>query len=444
MVQHKGLVCMTALAVCLGACSSTTTPAHGIGSGSGLVQVQPNAELAVSSVHRAPAGPTNVSALVAANTQFAFDLYHELVKESPATNLVFSPESISYALAMTYAGAQANTATEIARALHFDALRNDELNAAFNALTQQLLAPRTTSDKGRTPLQLATSNSEWGQRGFPFEQTYLDTLARYYGAGLQLADFIHDAEHERQRINTYVAHQTDGRIPELLPAGTIDALTRLVLVNTITFTAAWRIPFDPQSTTSAPFTRIDGTHVPVPMMAAPPEPAAFDGYQGDGFVAARLPYEGGASMLVIVPDPGRFATVEQQLSPTLIRQITTGLTPGADVSLPTFAFTSQLQLPTTFEALGVHDAFDPTRADFNGIAPNAGLYISDIIHDATITVDEHGTKAAAATAVIIGTLGIAGGKSLEVRADRPFFYLIRDDTTGAILFIGRTLDPTKT
>ncbi len=121
----------------------------------------------------------------------------------------------------------------------------------------------------------------------------------------------------------------------------------------------------------------------------------------------------------------------------------TVLTPGAEVSRPKFAFTSQLELPTTSEALGVHDAFDPTRADFNGIAPNAGLYISDIIHDATITVDEQGTKAAAATADAIGTAGKTGGGLLDVRADGPFIYLINDDTTGAILFIGRTLNPTK-
>jgi len=444
MVKHRGLVSVTVIAVCLGACSNATTHAHGVGSRSGLVQVQPNAELAVSSVRRANADPTDVGALVAANTQFAFDLYRELVKESPGTNLVFSPESISYALAMTYAGARANTATEMAKAMHFDALPNDELNAAFNALTQQLLAPRTSSDKGDTPLRLSSTNGEWGQRGFPFEQVYLDTLARYYGAGLRLADFIHDAEHERQRINAYVAHQTGGRIPELLPAGTIDTLTRLVLVNTISFTAAWRIPFDSQLTTSAPFTRLDGTHVQVPMMTAPPEPESFDGYRGDGFVAARLPYEGGASMLLIVPDAGQFATVEQQLSPALVHQITAGLVAGADVSLPKFAFTSQLELPPTFQALGIHDAFDAGRADFNGIAPNAGLYISDIVHDATITVDEHGTKAAAATAVSIGTAGILRPGLLDVHADRPFIYLIRDDASGAILFVGRTLDPTQT
>jgi len=414
---------------------------HGVALGKGLAQIPVNAELAVSSVRRAAPDPTDVHALVAANSQFAFDLYHELVKESPGQNLFFSPESISYALAMTYSGAQGNTASQIAKALHFDALPTDQLNVAFNALAQTLLAPRISQDKGRAALQLSTSDSAWDQRGFPFEQAYLDTLARYYGTGLRLADFIHDAEHERQRINTYVAAQTDQRITELLPPGIIDAMTRLVLVNTITFTADWRSPFTTQLTTLQPFTRTDGSHVQAPMMAQE-EAAAFDGYQGDHFVAASLPYEGGASMLVIVPDAGQFAAVEQELDPTLIQHITAGLAPGATVTLPKFSFNAHVDLPSTLEALGVHDAFN-ARADFDGIAPGAGLYVSDIVHQATINVDEDGTKAAAATALIIYP---EEGRvtRFNVRADRPFIYLIRDDTTGAILFVGRVLDPTQT
>jgi serpin B len=156
---------------------------HRVASGPGLVQVPGNVQLAVSSVPRAAADSTHVKALVAANSKFAFDLYHELATESPGKNLFFSPESISYALAMTYVGARGNTATEIGKALHFDDLPADQLNVAFNALAQTLLAPRESHDKGRAPLQLSASNSAWGQRGFPFEQAFLDTLARYYGAG---------------------------------------------------------------------------------------------------------------------------------------------------------------------------------------------------------------------------------------------------------------------
>jgi serpin B len=413
-----------------------------VASGPGLMQVPANAQLAVSSVRRAAPDPTGVEALVAANSHFAFDLYHELAKEAPGKNLFFSPESISYALAMTYAGARGNTATEIDKALHFDALPGDQLHVAFNALAQALLAPRVSHDKGRAPLQLSTSNSAWGQRGFPFEQAYLDTLARYYGTGLRLSDFIRDAERERRRINAYVAQQTQQRITELLPPGIIDDLTRLVLVNTITFTADWRTPFATQLTAREPFTRVDGSRVDAPMMAQA-EAGGFDGYQGHHFVAARLPYAGGASMLVIVPDIGHFAAVEQRLDPTLVQQITSGLAPGVSVSLPKFDFRAHVDLPTAFRALGVHDAFDSQRANLNGIAPSAGLYVSDIVHEAMIKVDENGTKAAAATAVIIGTQ--SGNLSrFVVRADRPFIYLIRDDTTGAILFVGRIFDPTQT
>jgi serpin B len=420
----------------------TGRPPHRIALAKGLVQIPVHAELAVSSVPRAAPDPTDVQALVAANSQFAFDLYHQLATESPGKNLFFSPESISNALAMTYAGARGNTAAEIGRALHFDALPADQLHVAFNALAQGLLAPRTAQDKAKTPLQLSMSNSAWGQRGFPFEQAYLDTLARYYGTGLRLSDFVKDAEHERQRINAFVARQTDQRITELLPRGIIDEMTRLVLVNTITFTAGWRSPFVKQLTAPAPFTRTDGTHVEAPMMAQE-MPEGLEGYQGTHFIAASLPYEGGASMLLIVPDAGQFATVEQQLDPALIQQITTGLAPGASVSLPKFNVRAHVDLPTTFKALGVHDVFDPQRANLNGIAPNAGLYVSDIVHEATINVDEDGTKAAAATAVIVGDESLPFFRFV-VRADRPFVYLIRDDATGAILFVGRVLDPTQT
>ena len=393
-------------------------------------------------MRRAAPDPTDVHALVAANSQFAFDLYHELARESPTKNLLFSPESISYALAMTNAGARGNTANEIGKTLHFDALPADQLDVAFNALAQALLAPRTAHDKGLAPLQLSTSNSAWGQRGFPFEQAYLDTLARYYGAGLRLSDFVHDAEHERVRINVYVAQQTDGRITQLLPPGILDDMTRLVLVNTITFTADWRSPFEKDLTKDQPFTLTDGTHVNAPMMAQY-EPQVFDGYQGNHFVAARLPYEGSASMLLILPDVGHFAAVEQQLGPPLVQQITAGLQPGADVSLPKFEFRTQVELPHALQALGVHDLFDANRANLDGIAPKAGLYVSDIIHQATIKVDEKGTKAAAATAIVIrATAGVA--YRFNLRADRPFIYLIRDDATGAILFAGRILDPTQT
>ncbi len=408
----------------------------------GLVRIPANAELAVSSVHRAAPDPSNVKALVAANSQFAFDLYHELAKESPGKNLLFSPESISYALAMTDAGARGNTAVELGKTMHFDALPGDQLAVAFNALAQALLAPRAAQDKGRAPLELATSNSAWGQRSFPFVQAYLDSLARYYGAGLRLSDFERDAERERVRINAYVAQQTQGRITDLLPPGILDDMTRLVLVNTITFTADWRSAFAKDLTKPAPFTRSDGSHVTASMMAQE-EPQGLDGYQGDHFVAASLPYEGGASMLLIVPDAGQFATVERQLGPDLAEQITSGLAPGATVSMPKFDFRAQTDLPPALETLGVHDLFDPARADLDGIAPGAGLYVSDIVHQASIKVDEAGTKAAAATAAVIYA---QSGRvyRFNVRADRPFIYLIRDDATGAILFVGRVLDPTQT
>jgi serpin B len=394
----------------------------------------------MSSMRRAAPDAADVPALVNANTEFAFRLYHVLAKESAGKNLVFSPASISNALAMVDAGARGNTAAEIGGAMHFDALPGERLHAAFNALEQELLARRMSTDKGRTPLELEQADSAWGQRGFPFLQSYLDALARYYGAGLRLADFERDAEAERERINAWVAEQTKGRIKELLPTGILDDLTRLVLVNAVTFSAQWRFPFAKQLTASAPFTRLDGSQVPVPMMHT--AETSFDGEQGDDFVAARLSYAGGASMLVIVPDAGRFAEVEQRVGPAFVDFVLARLRPGAQVSIPKLDVRSHASVKDALGALGIHDAFNGSRADFSGIDGRRDLVVSDVVHEAMMHVDEDGTKAAGATAAIVATTS-AHLPPVVVNADRPFLYLIRDDATGAILFAGRVLDPTQ-
>ncbi len=424
--------------VAIGATALATRDDGGSHPPAAVAQLPVDAQLAMSKVPRATPDSTDVAKLVAANSQFAFDLYHQLAKAN--TNLFFSPSSISTALALAYAGARGTTASEMANTLHFDKVPGNELHAAFNALAQELLAPRTSADKGRKPLQLELSNSAWGQRGYTFLRGYLDTLARYYGAGMHLSDFERHAEAERVRINSYVAQQTKGRIKELLPPGIIDGMTRLVLVNTITFTAQWRVPFNHALTELRPFTRLDGTTVSVPMMHRD-EARDVPAMQGDGYLAARLPYAGGASMLLIVPDAGHFGAVSAAVGPAMISSIDSRLTSGwTEVWMPRFDLEWKQSLNETLQTLGTRAAFG--NADFSGMDGTHNLFISGVMHDAKVHVDEDGTKAAAATAAVMELDAKLSG--ITVDANRPFIYLIRDDATGAILFAGQVLDPPVT
>jgi serpin B len=402
-----------------------STPAR-VAAGPGQVTLPANAQLAVSHAPRATPDRQHVPALVRGNTQFAFDLYHELAREQPDDNIFFSPNSISTALAMVYGGARGDTATEIADAFHFD-LPPAQLHAAFNALDQLLNAPHE--------FELVTTNAVWGQRGFPFVQAYLDLLARDYGAGLRLADFARAAEQERVKINQYVEEQTKGKIKNLFGSGAVDAATRMVLVNTIYFKGEWVHPFLPGFTEPQPFHRVDGSTVDVPMMYQHGAQLMLSNPASLHLQAIKLAYKGGASIEVIVPEGGHFAEVERNFGPSMLRAITAAQQRQTlDFYLPKFSFRSTFTLNGTLQQLGVHHAFGD--ADFSGIAPGGGLSISRVVHQATVTVDEKGTEAAAATGVAIETAGFP-----EVRVDRPFLFAITDDATGAVLFAGRVLDP---
>ncbi|HEY1738804.1 MAG TPA: serpin family protein, partial [Acidimicrobiia bacterium] len=257
-------------------------------------------------------------------------------------------------------------------------------------------------------------------------------------------DFVKNAESERVKINAYVASATHGKIKELFAKGVIDSFTRMVLVNAIWFKGDWVTPFDPGSQKGS-FTRLDGSSVQVPMMT--------DGTASRGLLhtnasnaaqaprdyqAVELPYVGGASMVVIEPDPGKFAAVEKQFGPAMLGAFDRESQPvGYGVSMPKFSFSSQFTLNDTLSAMGMSDAFDD-RANFSGIS-NAGLYVSAVVHQATITVDEKGTEAAAATGVVL----IPMSAHLGLAVNHPFLFAIRDDKTGAILFTGRVLDPTQ-
>jgi len=381
--------------------------------------------------------PEDLQALAAGNAAFAFDLYRVLA--SNPGNLFFSPHSISAALGMTSAGAAGDTASQMADTLHFS-LPPDRLHPAFNALTQALETPATTEDAG-TPFELSVANSLWGQAGFDFLPAFLDLLGLNYDAGMNLVDFAADPEASRQAINAWVEEETRGKVRELVGQGVINSLTRLVLANAIYFKAGWVHPFEANATTSEPFYLLDGSAVDVPMMHQSESFAVAD--MGD-YRAIELPYLGGGiSMLVLLPEEGQFEAVQSRLSAEEIEAVLAALRPAqVALSLPKFAVETDFNLNEPLKALGMVDAFDIERADFSGMTGKPELYIGNVLHKAFVDVNEEGTEAAAATAVIM-QLRSAPLETIEFRIDRPFLYLIREEPTGAILFMGRLADPSS-
>ncbi|MBI5878308.1 MAG: serpin family protein [Chloroflexi bacterium] len=371
---------------------------------------------------------------------FAFDLYGRLRASAPGANFMFSPHSISTALAMTYAGAKGNTATEMAAALHFG-LPADRLHAAFNTLDQELAARgKGAQGKDGKGFRLNTVNAVWGQSGYKFLPDFLDTLALNYGAGLRLLDFARQTEPSRLAINQWVSDQTEARIKDLIPRGAIDASTALVLTNAIYFNAAWASPFDAKATVSEPFTLLDGKSVNVPTMK---KRAEFAYAQGDGWQMLEMPYDGRElAMDILLPAAGQYEAFESALTAARLTSIVQAMKGDymVDVSLPRWKFDSSFGLVDPLKALGMKDAFAGGKADFSGMDGSRNLFISAVLHKAFVAVDEAGTEAAAATAVIVGRTSIPA-QSTVFKADRPFIFLIRDLKTGAVLFVGRVLNP---
>ncbi len=377
--------------------------------------------------------------LAAGNRAFALDLYHKL--ESREGNLFYSPYSISSALAMTYAGADGKTAEEMTAVFHF-LLEEDRLHPAFNALDQYLedLANQEVPDDVGEVFQLNIANAIWGQKDFHFESDFLDTLAANYGAGLKLLDYIKAPEASRVTINDWVSDQTKERIQDLIPQGAINSDTRLVLSNAIYFKATWLEPFEESLTDDKIFHGLDSEEFMTPMMSLGSD-VSLPYYQGDGFQAVDLPYLGGqTSMLVLIPDPGDFHEFEAGLNADTLDQVIGELVyRPIYLSFPRFEFESEISLAQTLAEMGMPTAFSD-GADFSGMTGAKDLFISDVFHKAFVSVDEEGTEAAAATAVVM-TLTAAPENPLRLDVDRPFLFLIRDHQTNSILFMGRVVEP---
>jgi len=372
------------------------------------------------------AASPHLAALVEGNNTFAYALYQTL--RTDADNLLVSPYSISLALAMTYAGARGETERQMAETLHF--LPQTELHPAFNALEQDL-AQASGQDEA---FELHIVNATWGQHGYKFLESYLDTLAQYYGAGMRSLDFAREPEQSRQVINDWASDETQERIVDLLPPGSIQQATTLVLANAIYFKAGWAEPFIEDGTAEESFYLLDGTAVPVPLMRGMMD---IRYVQGTGYQALELPYNGDRmAMLVLLPDESQFEAFASTLDSTTVSAVIDGLQPAHfSVRLPKFGYESELELAQVLIAMGMPAAF--SGADFSGMGGTKELVIDEVYHKTFIAVDEQGTEAAGATAVVMKRLGMPP----EVRVDRPFIYAIRDTETGSILFVGQVLDP---
>jgi serpin B len=397
------------------------------------------AELVMSDKPRETApdvSEADLALLIEGNSAFAFQLYQALREEEG--NLFYSPHSISVALAMTYAGARSQTAEQMAATLQF-LLEQERLHPAFNWLDVEL-ARRGEGAEGKDGegFRLNIVNAIWGQKDYSFLPVFLDVLAENYGAGLRILDFTNETEKSRLAINQWVSDQTEGRIEDLIPQGVIDALTRLVLTNAIYFNAAWEYPFDEDVTADGPFYLLDGGQVTVPMMR---QTESFGYTDGEGFQAVELPYDGGElSMVILIPEAGRFQAFEEALDAERVDDIIDGLQVAhVTLAMPRFEFDSEFSLKDTLAEMGMPIAFSGA-ADFSGMTGTPDLYISEVIHKAFVSLDEAGTEAAAATAVIM-RLTAMPDQPVEVTIDRPFIFLIRDIETGAILLVGRVLNP---
>lgn len=389
---------------------------------------------------------------VRGNTAFGFALHQRLAAEAPMENRFLSPYSLGVALAMTYAGARGRTREQMAAAMRFHP-QSEALHRSIAALRADLpfgdpdTTPTTTTtpaedqsmgEEDSLPFRLLTANAAWFQTGFPIRDPYRQTLRRYYAIDAGRVDFRDHHPRARRRINAWVADQTRDAIPTLFPEGSLSPRTRLVLANAMYFEAAWADKFSEDATEPGTFTALDGSTSEVPMMS---EGLTVPYGEVNGHAVIELPYAGpNVDMVLVVPEAGTFRDFERRLDPQRLGDLLAATEQReGDLTLPRFQYRSSLSLPPYLQAMGMERAFS-TAADFTGMSPKGDrLALGDVRHEATVTVDERGTEAAAATGVEVVMVS-APANPFELRVDRPFLFAIRHRATGAILFLGRVVD----
>jgi serpin B len=365
--------------------------------------------------------------------KFSFDLYKKLKDENKEENLFYSPASISIALAMTYAGARGNTEKQMANVLNFT-LPQDRLHPAYSKLIENL--------KSNKDYELNIANALWLQKDYKYLQEFLNIMEKYYKGGFNEVDYITDPEGARIKINDWVSRETKEKIKDILNPKDITRLTRLVLTNAIYFKGKWQTEFNKTATRDEDFYLINGQKTKVKMMY---QKNTFNYYENDDLQLLEIPYKGNKiSMVIILPKVGKFKTVENIMDEKKLQEwLKNAMGTEVKVYIPRFKFTQSFDLSKNLSDMGMEDAFS-AAADFSGInGKKNDLYIRRVIHKAFVEVNEEGTEAAAATAVVLDTKALILIKELVFKADHPFIFLIRDKEAGSILFMGRVMDPNK-
>lgn len=381
--------------------------------------------------------------VVDANNQFALDLYSRLADdpEFGDGNLFFSPISLSSALAITYEGARGSTAEEIRSVFHFP-----ENQSALRSGFEDTIARINSNANDYT---LRTANAMWAEQTYPFLPDYIHIADRYYDAKTTNLDFIHAPDESRITINRWVENQTEDRIRDLIPPGVINSNTCLVITNAIYFKGTWVKQFDPEKTVDADFLTGRGITVRVPMMQRTDENAVYGYTETDALQVLEMPYESGngteITMLVLLPRGDDLEELEQLLDAGTLKELRDSLqNRQVKVHFPRFTMETKYFLPRILSVMGMPTAFT-TDADFSGMDSGRDLFITNVIHQAFVEVNEEGTEAAAATAVMMGKGASPDANKIPVfRADHPFIFLIQDSGTGNILFVGRVSDPVST
>ncbi|MDO8392122.1 MAG: serpin family protein [Actinomycetota bacterium] len=408
--------------------------ACGDGTGNGSPTV-PGRSTVRGNALRATAGPDDAIQASAAINEFAQDLYDQLVAADPAANLVFSPASIAIALTMAAVGARGPTVDEMNAVLHI--VDDGSIDRSMNGVATRLESVNRTRDNsvdggdGTSEVQLSVANSLWGQSGLGFEQAFMEILSGEYDAGLELVDYRADPEAARGAINEWVATQTNDRIPQLLAEGTITTDSRLTLVNAIYLKANWDTVFPKADTAAEPFAAPTG-EISVQMMHRSGE---FGYAEGDGWQAIDIPYVFNELAFTVAMGTAADSVlpIGDELFPALTnRQV--------ELGLPRFDLETSTDLVQVLTDMGMKLAFTDA-ADFSGITQAEALAIGAVIHQANITVDEEGTEAAAATAVIMVETSAPADEPIVLTIDRPFTFWLREVTTGTIVFMGRVNDP---
>ena len=369
-------------------------------------------------------------------TAFGFDMFGAVSTTHDAgDDVTISPASIAIALAMLEPGAVNAARDELRAILSIDDA--ETFHASMDGLEQDLES-RTTDDSGSGDpgeITMRIANAAFLQRGYPFEAAYLDTIGRFYGPVLEELDTAADPDAARERVNTFVSDATEGRIPELLAPGTVSPATVLMLVNALFLTASWFVPFDRERTEPTPFTTLDGTVGDVDMMSG----SGTTSHAGDGWVGATKVHVGRITSQFVLPDDGRFAEIGERLAATFDELDTTDA-PGGTFQMPTFETRVNSPLVDPLKAIGLDAIF--ATGNLLGIADDPSLLVDSVVHEAFVKYDEDGVEAAAATVVAVATSAAPAADPVPVTLDRPFYYRIVDQVSGATLFVGRIMDPT--